>query len=237
MWNGKKISLIIPAFNEERGIALTLTDFQRDPFDEIIVVDNNSKDNTPTIAKEFNVKVIEETRQGYGAAINRGLKEATGDLIIIIEADSSFVYDDIIRLLPLAIRFDLVLGSRTKQNWQNTEIPFNTFMRTSNILLGKLASVFWRNITLTDVGCTYRVIRRELCEKLLPQLRYWGPESSLEMILKAAALNAKIIEIPVTYRKRVGRSKNTASILKALKNGIKMICVMAICLIFRPKVN
>ena len=96
MWKNKKVSVVFPAYNEEGNIATAVKDFlATDVVDELIVVDNNSKDNTAELAKKSGAKVIKETRQGYGWANRRGLKEAKGDIIITAEPDGTFIGRDI----------------------------------------------------------------------------------------------------------------------------------------------
>ncbi len=92
MFKNKKVSLILPAYNEEKNIGKALKDFlATDIFEEIIVIDNNSTDRTAVVAKNYGVKLLKELNQGYGFALRRGLSEATGDYIFLCEPDGTFL--------------------------------------------------------------------------------------------------------------------------------------------------
>ena len=115
MWDdGKTVSVVFPAYNEAANIARAVRDFQAVPaVDEVLVVDNNSKDGTGELARAAGARVILETKQGYGNALQRGLREATGDYIILAEPDGTFVADDVVKLLAYAHELDMVMGTRT----------------------------------------------------------------------------------------------------------------------------
>ncbi|MBA7579028.1 hypothetical protein ES708_20894 [subsurface metagenome] len=90
MWKDKKISVVFPVYNEGENILRAIQDFSQPCIDEIIVIDNNSTDNTRQEVKKTKAILIEEKKQGYGYAIRKGLKEAKGDYIIISEPDGTF---------------------------------------------------------------------------------------------------------------------------------------------------
>src|SRR3954453_19642591 len=97
---GKTVSVVFPAYNEEQNIRPAIDDFLiRDVVDEIVVVDNNSRDRTAAEAAATPARVITETRQGYGFALRRGLAEASGDIIILAEPDGTFIGRDVLKLL------------------------------------------------------------------------------------------------------------------------------------------
>ena len=100
MYKDKTVSLIIPAYNEEQTIASVIKDFQgEEVLDEILIVDNNSKDRTAEIAHEMGARVMKETKQGYGNALKAGMHHAKGDILILCEADGSFRSSDILKFL------------------------------------------------------------------------------------------------------------------------------------------
>ena len=113
VFKGMKVSVVIPAYNEEESIYDVVKDFSKSYVDEVIVVDNNSTDKTAELAKKAGARVVRETKQGYGYAIQRGLREAKGDIIIVTEADCTFVGDDMEKLLAYINDADMVLGTRT----------------------------------------------------------------------------------------------------------------------------
>ena len=113
-FNQKKLSLIIPAYNEEDSIEEVINDFKSyNLFDEIIVVDNNSKDKTKQKALKAGCKVIQETKQGYGHSLKKGMQEASGDILFLTEADGSFKGMDVEKLLIYLKESDMVIGTRT----------------------------------------------------------------------------------------------------------------------------
>src|SRR3982750_4878943 len=107
MWNSKTISIVLPAYNEEQYIRPAVEDFFVDG-----VVDNNSRGRTVDEAMATRARVVREPAQGYGHALRRGLREATGDLVIMAEPDGTFVARDILKLLAYAEDFDMVCGTR-----------------------------------------------------------------------------------------------------------------------------
>jgi len=100
MYNSKSVSVVLPAYNEEQNIHKAVTAFRAiKEIDRIYVIDNNSKDRTAPFAKAAGATVIQETRQGYGWALRRGLAEAETDLVILCEPDGTFVAEDVCKLL------------------------------------------------------------------------------------------------------------------------------------------
>src|SRR5688572_24574699 len=113
MWNGKRVAVVFPAYNEERGIAAAIEDFYaagNGVVDEIIAVDNNSRDGTAAAIKASRATYVREARQGYGHALRRGMAEAAhnrADLLILAEPDGTFAGKDVTKLLAFADDFDL----------------------------------------------------------------------------------------------------------------------------------
>src|SRR6059058_5609445 len=103
MWGGSRVSVILPAFNEEANVGEAVADFERcDYVDEIVVVDNNSTDGTAARVAATSARLVRETRQGLGWALRRGLEEATGDYLILAEPDGTFLARDTLKLLAYA---------------------------------------------------------------------------------------------------------------------------------------
>ncbi|MHA1917987.1 MAG: glycosyltransferase family 2 protein [Candidatus Ranarchaeia archaeon] len=227
MYKGKSVSLIIPAYNEEKGLPITLKDFQtRKEIDEIIVIDNNSKDGTSEVAKRMKAKVFLEKKQGYGWALRKGLKEAKGDLIILTEADATFKAKDIPRLLEETNNFNFVIGTRTNENWIESGANMGLFLTIGNIFIAKILGLIYGCLHLTDVGCTYRVFTRGILNLIINRLKGQGANLSPEMMVEALRVGAKIKEIPVNYGNRIGEAKITVSKSKAFKNGLDMLWIV-----------
>jgi len=224
VYNGKRVSVVIPAYNEEKGIKKTVKDFSKPYVDEIVVVDNNSTDKTVSIAKQSGAKLVNEKKQGYGYAIRRGLKEAKGDIIILTEGDNTFIGNDMKKLLVYIEDVDMVLGTRLTKELREKGAKMNWFLYWGNYFLAKLIQFrFWGNVRLTDVGCTFRAINKKSLKKIVNKFKVGGSEFSPEMIIVALKNNIRTVEIPVHYRTRIGESKITSNFYKSFKVGLKML--------------
>jgi len=224
MWNNQKISLVLPAYNEEPNIARAVRAFKDlGIIDEILVVDNNSTDATEAEAKAAGAAVVKETRQGYGHAIRGGLAAASGDLIAVCEPDGTFRPRDIFKLLAYTDDFDFVLGSRTSRALLSQDANMGIFLKWGNWSVAKMLEFLYNGPSLTDVGCTYRVIRRGALAKIQDDFRVGANHFSPEMMICAAKKRLKFVEIPVHYQARIGESKITGDFFRAFRLGLRMI--------------
>ena len=224
MWQEKRVSVVLPAFNESANIARAVADFRAVPVvDEVVVVDNNSRDETARLAREAGARVVTENQQGYGYALQRGLREAGGDYIILAEPDGTFLATDVVKLLSYADEFDMVLGTRTTRELIWDQANMGWFLRVGNLAVAKLLQVLFGGPSLSDCGCTMRLIRRDALRRIERSFSVGGSHFLPEMVVLALLRGLKIIEIPINYRRRVGDSKITGSRLTALKVGSRMI--------------
>lgn len=224
MWNKKKISIVFPAYNEAGNIAQAVRDFSAIGIvDEIIVVDNNSKDDTGIKAEKAGARVVKESRQGYGWALRRGLEEAKGDIVITAEPDGTFIGRDVFKLLAYADDFDVVFGTRTTKEltWSNANMGW--FLRLGNVVVAKLVTFLYNAPALSDVGCTMKLIKKEGLKKIQKKFNVGGSYFSPEFMILSITSGLKCIEIPVNYKGRVGTSKITGKTWKAFVLGIVMI--------------
>lgn len=227
MYNNKKVSLILPSFNEEQGIVKAIDEFNKTNLvDEIIAVDNNSTDQTAALIKNTNAKYILETIQGYGSAIRRGLKESTGELIVITEPDGSFTAKDLERMLEHTNKYDCVFGTRTSKEYIEKGAKMYFLLRVGNIVVAKLLSVLFPINNFSDVGCTYKILSRKTYDLIGDKLKVVGSELSPEIMVRTILAKQSIIEIPVTYKERNGESKITKDFLSTAILAIKMILLM-----------
>lgn len=224
MYRKKKISLVFPAYNEEKNIASAIDDFRRlQIIDEIIVVNNNSSDNTARIASQKKAKVVHEKRQGYGFALRRGISEATGDYIFLCEPDGTFTSQDALRLLEFIDSFDMVIGSRTYRNFIDKKANMRGLLRWGNMILAKIIQLLYRpGCPLTDCGCTYRVMRRSVAKKISPHFKIGESFFLAELLVLVLLFRFRVKEIPVHYRARIGESKITGSLKRAVIVGLQM---------------
>jgi glycosyltransferase involved in cell wall biosynthesis len=224
MWNGNKVTVVFPAYNEEDNITAAVNDFTAvDVIDEVLVVNNNSRDRTPERAAAAGARVVTETTQGYGAALRRGLCDAAGDYIILAEPDGTFVGRDVIKLLAYAADFDMVCGTRTTRELIWDQANMGWFLRFGNIIVAKFLQLLFNAPSLSDCGCTLRLIRREARDCIVDKLTVDASHFLPEMVIVALRQQLKVIEVPVNYRGRIGESKITGTLKGALKTGTNMI--------------
>ncbi len=224
MWREQSVSVVFPAYNEAEGIALAVQDFFASGYvDEIIVVDNNSRDDTAALARASGARVVAETRQGYGFALRRGMAEATGDLVILAEPDGTFAGSDVLKLLAFSSEFDVVIGTRTTREliWEQANMGW--FLRAGNIAVAKLIQWLFDGPSLSDCGCTLRLFRRPALEAIRDRLTVGSSHLLPEIVILALLRRMRIIEIPVNYRGRLGVSKITGSPQKMVTVGLRMI--------------
>jgi glycosyltransferase involved in cell wall biosynthesis len=218
------VSVIFPTYNERDSIRSAIEEFHRTSWvDEILVINNNAAAGTSQEVAKTVALEIHEPIQGYGAAIQRGLQEASGDLIIVSEPDGTFRGHDVVKLLSYADDFDVVYGSRTVKEliWQGANMGY--FLKWGNYCVAKLMEFLFNTISLTDVGCTMRCIRREAMERVQPFFTVNGSFFGPEMMVLSILLKLKIIQIPVNYTKRVGTSSVTGNKIVAISLGLRMI--------------
>jgi glycosyltransferase involved in cell wall biosynthesis len=230
MYGSKTVSVVFPAYNEEGNIRRAVEDFfLPGVVDEVVVVDNNSRDTTATEAAGARARVVRETRQGYGHALRRGLTEASGDLIILAEPDGTFVGRDVLKLLAYSDDFDMVCGTRTTREliWQQANMGW--FLRVGNWTVAKLIQVLYDGPSLTDCGCTLRLTHRAALARFLDDLTVGGSHFLPEMVILGLKRGLRIIEVPVNYRGRIGESKITGTFKGAVRTGVNMIALALKC--------
>jgi glycosyltransferase involved in cell wall biosynthesis len=171
---------------------------------------------------------VVEAKQGYGHALMRGLSEASGDLIVMCEADGTFDPNDIHKFLLYSENFSAVFGTRTSRAsiWSGAFMPFP--VRVGNWAVAKFLEVLHNGTTLTDVGCTYKLISRQVLESIKPLFPISPGDGrfSPEFMIWTIRKSFDPIEIPVLFRPRVGRSGYTGNIAKAARLGFSMILLI-----------
>lgn len=211
MYKNQKISVVIPCYNEEEGIVSTLKSIP--PWvDEVLVVDNNSYDQTAPLARKFGARVIHEFKQGYGSAMQRGLKAAKGDIVITSDADGTYPLKHIERMIDYLLNnnLDFVAGNRFPLK-NKTAMPFPN--KAGNFML-----------TLTMNLLTLKFVKDSqtgmwvFCRPILKKMRLTSHSMSLSEEIKIEAIcnpNIKYGEYHIHYFDRVGNSK-----LRRLRDGI-----------------
>ncbi|HEY7512850.1 MAG TPA: glycosyltransferase family 2 protein [Vicinamibacteria bacterium] len=224
MHNGRTVSLVLPTYNEKESIRKVIRDFERlSILEEIIVVNNNAAPGTSEEVAGTSAREVSEAVQGYGSAIRRGLRESRGDLVVVCEPDDTFLAEDVFKLLAYAGDVKIVYGSRTVREfiWQGANM--GRFLKWGNWATAKLVEALFNTNSLSDVGCTYRLLDRSAIDELLPRLRvdsnFFGPE----MMILGFLRGLPSVQIPLHYKQRIGTSSVTGSLLKAFVLGCQMI--------------
>jgi glycosyltransferase involved in cell wall biosynthesis len=239
MWNGKRLAVILPTYNEHLSIAACIRGFESlGIVDEIVVVNNNAHPDTSPEVAPTTAREVVETTQGYGAAIRRGFAETRSfDLVCVCEPDGTFDPADLLKLLPYTNDVDVVFGSRTTQALILSGANMGWFLKWGNWAVAKLVEVLYNTVFLSDVGCTYRVIHRESLDLLEPKFAIDGSSFGLEMMLHVARERMSFVQIPVKYQERVGESSVTGSRSKAIALGLQMIALCLQMRLSRPKIS
>ena len=216
-----KISVVIPALNEEESIDLVIRDIPRDLVREIVVVDNGSHDETAQVAANRGAKVVAEPGRGYGSACLRGVSVLDHDteIVVFIDADYSDYPQDIHVLVnPLLIdKADLVIGSRLLgKREKGALLPQAVIGNKLAVFLIRLIYGF----RYTDLG-PFRAVRYDALMGLGMSDRNFG--WTVEMQIRAIKKGLRITEVPVRYRKRIGTSKITGTLSGTIKAGVKII--------------
>ena len=227
MYQGRSISVVLPTYNERDSIRECIEGFERTGVvDEIVVVNNNAAEGTSEEVAGTSAIEVMEQRQGYGSAIVRGLREATGDLICVCEPDGTFDAKDLFKMLPYSDEVDIVYGTRTVGEFIWEDANMGWFLRLGNWGVAKLMEVLFNTNSLSDVGCTLRVMNRRAVTQLLPMMREMGSCLGAEMMVLSRVIKLRSVQIPVNYRARVGNSSVTGRRIAAVAVGLRMIWVI-----------
>jgi len=222
------ICVIIPTYNEELVVEGVVKDYiNQKNVKHIIVIDNHSTDHTADIAESCGAKVIrKDSNKGFAHSCVMGLKEflkTDANIVVLTECDGTFSGDDLAKMIPYLDNCDMVIGTRQVQVLTEKGNQNSMLYVWGNFILAKLIQIKYFSllhlgiVQLTDVGCSYRCIRREAVEKIIDKLTY--PRTDEVIVSASSGLvailitvvgienNLKIVEVPVTFKKRVGVSK------------------------------
>lgn len=220
---GKKITVITPALNEEESIGQVIRGLP-DGIDRIIVCDNGSTDNTADVAARAGAVVVRENERGYGAACLKAIAAADTDtdILLFIDGDYSDYPEEAVDILNPIIEngFDLVIGSRMMTYRSHRALP--PVAAFGNWLTSNLIRLFW-GVRFTDIG-PFRAIRFKAYKDLNMRDRNFG--WTTEMQVKAVKAGLRCIEVPVSYRLRIGQSKVSGTIWGSLRAGTKFLWII-----------
>jgi glycosyltransferase involved in cell wall biosynthesis len=222
-----EIVVIIPALNEERAITKVLTHIPDNIASEIVVVDNNSSDDTAEMAQDLGATVVHEDRRGYGFACLKGINYAQSrhkktSIIVFLDADYSDCPEEMTNLIAPIVEqdYDMVIGSRFLGRREKGAMPWHQVFgnRLAIALINALYGVHY-----TDFG-PFRAIKLDKLLKLdMKEHRYgW----TAEMQAKAAKQRLRYFEVPVTYRARIGTSKISGTIEGTILAGYSILATV-----------
>lgn len=212
MWRSKTVAVIFPTFREKRSIRQAILDFDSTGYvDEIVVVDNNAERGTVDEVKKTRARIVVEKKQGYGTAIQIGIRATEADLLIIAEPDGTYHGGDVVKLLAYSDDFETVFGSRTHVPLIQKGSGMHFARRITDVLLGKLISLLFLCGPITDVGCTLRLTSQTGWKKIASECKTTSALFATEWLLLAAKNNVKFIQLPVNFKARIGKSSLTAS--------------------------
>jgi len=218
-----KIKVIIPAYNEADSIAKVINDIPK-IVDEVIVVSNNSTDDTEKNAKEAGATVLTETNKGYGYACLKGMEYIANqnekpDIIVFLDGDYSDYPEQLTEIVAPIIEqdFDLVIGTRVEHLREKGSMTLPQIF--GNWLATSLMKLFF-NAKFSDLG-PFRAIKYNRLLSLEMHDKTYG--WTVEMQLKVIKKRYKYIEVPVKYRNRIGISKVSGTIKGAIFAGIKIL--------------
>ena len=218
-----RISVIIPAVDEEAAIGLVIAEIPS-AVHEVIVVDNGSRDRTAEVAREAGARVVSEPRRGYGRACLAGIAAADRpDVFVFLDGDHSDYPAQLVDVVApiLEGRADMVIGSRNLGRRQAGAHPWHA-------VLGTRLCVAFMNATAgsraTDLG-PFRAITADALNALGMSDPNYG--WTVEMQIKAARAGLRVVEVPVDYRPRIGRSKVSGTVSGTVKAGTKILATIA----------
>ena len=226
--NDPKIFVIIPTYNEEENVESVIKDYKNQKFvEEVVIVDNHSSDRTVELSKSCGATVItKDENKGFADSCIVGMQESlksNSNIVVFTECDRTYSANDLEKMLPYLDNCHMVIGTRQRQVLSEENTQNSMFFVWGNYLLAKLIQLKYFSllhlgvVELTDVGCMHRCIRKESLEKIIEKFIKKNsnepvitPNSGLFAILMTMIgieNNLKIVEVPISFKRRVGSSK------------------------------
>jgi glycosyltransferase involved in cell wall biosynthesis len=227
MWKGQTVAVIFPTYNEKDSIRAAIADyFSTGLVDEVIVVNNNAADGTSEEVAGTGAREVFERKQGYGNALLCGMDHCGADLVILAEPDGTFSGHDVEKLLAYSDDKPVVFGTRTSPEFIWAGANMGRFLRWGNWAVAKMTEMVFNTSILTDMGCTFRLLRREALTLIRPDLTIGGSHFGPQILLEVIAHRIPFVEIPLNYCPRVGTSSVTGSLWTAFWLGMRMIVLV-----------
>ena len=204
-----RVSVIIPTHNEAQAIGRVLADLPADVVSEVLVVDSNSSDGTPEIAEKMGARVLREPRRGYGRACLTGIAATNApDILVFLDGDYSDRPDELSMLIAPIVQnqADITIGSRLVNRTDHEALPWHQVFG-NRLAAGLIRLLYHEHIT--DLG-PFRAARADVLRQLHLDEETYG--WAVEMILKGSLAGYRIVEVPVSYYPRIGKSKISGTV-------------------------
>ncbi len=197
MWNDKRVSVVLMTYAERDSIRAVIDGFfDTGVVDEVVVVNNNAQPGTSEEVARTAAREVFEPLQGYGHAIRRGLREATGDLVLLAEPDGTFVPADVFKMLSYSGECEAVLGTRTTREliWSGANMGW--FLRWGNWAVAKLVEVMFNTSHISDMGCSFRLFNRRMADYVAETMKIGESHAGAEIMMLVLALGRPLRRDP-----------------------------------------
>jgi len=207
------VCILIPTLNEEKTIGDVIDGFKRLGFNNIVVIDGGSTDKTREIAKERGAKVLIQSGKGKGRALKEAFEIIDNDVVVIIDGDGTYLPEDCYKLInEIEKGADHVIGNRLSNFEKGAFTKLNLI---GNKILNFIFRVTY-GVDLYDILSGYRALTKSVYKSI--ELRKTGFEVETELTVESLSKGFKVVEVPINYRKRVGKTK-----LRPFRDGIKIM--------------
>ena len=212
------VSLIIATYEEEESLEFVLNELSNFIFNEIIIVDNNSKDNTLKIAKKYKTKILQQKGSGWGSAVIEGLNAASGKYLTYMDGDGSYNPEGIVEMYNLINDFDFICCSRYKNNNKNED---DTFIRALGNKLFTLIANQFLNLKISDALFFYPLFKKSDFEDLKPKSKNFGVCIEIPYLMSKKGLS--YTDVLSLERKRYGGTTKVNAFKDGFTIGLEII--------------
>lgn len=232
----KKITVLVPCYNEAEGIGEVVQGFPREQLRklgyrvEVLVIDNRSTDDTAKVAEAAGARVLFEPKGGKGYAVRAGMAAVSDDtdFVVMLDGDATYRSAEILRMVePLSSNFsDVIIGSRLQG--RIPEGAMRGFNRLGNWIFSHLVRYFY-HVNVTDTLTGYFAWKKFVVDQMWPHLTSSGFAIEMEMITKMARLGHDIYSVPISYEPRAGEST-----LRPIHDGSRILAMFMRNLAWKP---
>lgn len=231
--DGATLAVGMTAYDDEASVGDAVAAFRAHPrVASVTVIDNNCRDRTAEVARAAGADVVPEGRQGFGWACRAALDAAAarGDVLVLVEGDGTFDARDLDKMLAYLVHFDVVMGSRTTRELNSADSQMDWLLNPFNQIVAKLLQLRFWGTRLSDVGCTFRVMRREAWARVRDARLTGGNAFNVDLAVACFQAGLRCIELPLSFQARVGVSKGVGTDKrKAARVALRMLWTIYTC--------